>query len=173
MLSLVAVFFNFRNQKNFQAQCHIKRCMLPHRYCQHFLSILGYSHMACIGRASTVSLAQQFLIYLHIPLPYSSVFLMIPQDVFQCHKHPTHPIHILLQPTNIYRQCTHQSRIFEARSFLIVSTSFFSFSCLSLNISSIVISWSSSARVSLIPGLPLLLLTICFGLGTFLAQVKA
>ena len=52
--------------------------------------------MACTGRTSTVSLAQQFLFYLHIPLPKKSLFLMMPKDVF-------HPIHKLHQPTKIYR----------------------------------------------------------------------
>ena len=56
--------------------------------------------MACTGRTSTVSLAQQFLIYLHIPLPKKSLFLMMPKDVF-------HPVHKLHQPTNIYRWCMH------------------------------------------------------------------
>lgn len=71
----------------------------------------------------------------------------------------------------------YQSLIFDARSFLMVSTSFFSFSCLNLKISKTVISsWLSSACESLYrpdPWLPLFLLDICLGLGTFLAQFKA
>ena len=67
----------------------------------------------------------------------------------------------------------HHNLIFEARSFLMLSTSFFSCSCLILSISSTVISWSFSSLVSALclpdPELSLLLLAICLGLGTFLA----
>ena len=78
MLSLMDVFFNLEARKTFRHNATLKDACYLVDTANIFLAILGYSHMACIGRASTVSLAQQFLIYLHISLPYSSVFLMIP-----------------------------------------------------------------------------------------------